>query len=129
MLAAMLYVLAAVRPAPVVVQRARCAGPVMQQREDPPKDAVMKLVGSMLFGIETAVEAAKISTDNYINSGWQARCPPLGVVQRAISHTRPLGATVPRSRPVARHPRLPASGKPEVSCGFSRNPAAPTCLR
>jgi hypothetical protein len=70
---ASLCLLAAVRPTPVAVHRARCAGPVMQQRDEPQKDAVMKLVGSMIFGFESAVEAAKTSTDNYINSGWQAR--------------------------------------------------------
>jgi hypothetical protein len=104
---ATLCLLAAVRP--TVVQRARCAGPVMQQRDDPSRDVMMRLVGSMICGIETAVEAAKISTNNYINSGWQARCPPRSagghVASRVPPRPRLLSATAPPSRLAARHPR------------------------
>ena len=46
--------------------------------EGPPEpDPVMKLVGTMLLGIEKTVEVAKVSTEKYINSGWQACAAPL----------------------------------------------------
>jgi len=55
--------------------RARCAAPLMQQSEPPPKkkDSMLSLMGTMMIGLESAAAAAKLSTDNYINSGWQVK--------------------------------------------------------